>query len=394
MSITPSLFDDDPVAGPGGAALVRRPVAFGQSKNAKTVTRLLAQVESLRAAFEREKRRLDDALIFHAAHVRPREERVAGLRTTVVRALARFLDDRRLTKPDKRVLRDILIEQIDQILAHVATPEPDIAALFEQLHGVGFEEVVQSSIEDARSEMAAFFEAMGVDVEVPDLRVDMTEEDVAAAAAQFGERMRRLHESAVDPAAGRRKKKTKRELREEQRAERFEQVRKISIGAIYKRLVKALHPDLEPDAIVRERKSALMQQVTAAYAANDLHTLLRLEFECLEGDGAGAGSRTDETLSAYAELLRQQAARMKAEIAELPFHPRYQQLMADGGPFGIPRAMDGPLEARRLDGTIEGIEAGLERLSDDRQALLEVRELILMCRQAGRGTSARRRRGN
>lgn len=391
MSIMPGLFDDLPVAGPGDAALVHRPIAFGQSKNAKAVTRLLSQVESLRVAIEREKRRLDEALSFHAAHVRPREERVAALRTAVVRALAPFLDDRRLTKVDKRVLRDILIHQLDEVLAHVLIPDPDLAALFERLHGVGFEEVVQSSIEDARSEMAAFFEAMGVVSDVPDLRVGMTAEDVAAAAAQLRDRMRQLHESPVDPAVGRRKKKTKREQREEQRAERFEQVRKISIGAVYKRLVKALHPDLEPDAVVRERKSALMQQITGAYAGNDLHTLLRLEFECLEGNGADANSRTDETLSAYVELLRQQTARMKTEIAELPFHPRYHQLMDDGGPFGIPRPMDGPLEARRLEGTIEAIEAGLERLSDEQQALLEVREWIMMHRQSERGTSARRR---
>jgi hypothetical protein len=55
-------------------------------------------------------------------------------------------------------------------------------------------------------------------------------------------------------------------MREEERVGRFEQLRRVSIGAIYRRLAKALHPDLERDPDLRERKSTLMQEVTTAYA--------------------------------------------------------------------------------------------------------------------------------
>lgn len=371
---TLSLFDDGPPSADQSGSLVRRSTTPGDSKKAKAVNRLLAQVESLRERFDEEKRRLDEALIFHAAQVRPRRERVLALRTEIVRMLAPFLDGRHLSKADKRVLRAILMEQVDEILAHAVTPEPEVKDLFERLHGMGFDEAVQHDLDDARSDMADFFAAIGLDMDVPDLRPGMTEEELAASAAQMADRMRQVHEAQVERVSARRR--TKRELREEQRAERHEQVRKISIGAVYKRLVKALHPDLEPDSSLRQRKSAVMQEVTAAHAGNDLHTLLRLELEWIDGEGPDGARKTDETLNAYAEVLRQQVAQLRAETMELPLHPRYQELMADDLLYGSHRLIDGPFEVRRLDAVIDGLAGATQRLSDEAQSLREVRELI------------------
>jgi hypothetical protein len=390
MPTTPSLFDDDPMAAPAGASLVRRPHAFGTSKKGKNVARLLAQLESLREAFAREKRRLDDALIVHAAQVRPRLDRVAALRTDVVRAIAGYLDARVLKKADVRLLKALLTEQVDEILAHVQTPPPDITALFERLHGVGFDEMVQESLDEARAEMADIFDELGLDMDVPDLRVDMTEEDMAASAARMAGRLRELHEAQAAQPCGRRK--SKRELKAEAREAERERARKISLGGVYKRLVKALHPDREPDPVARERKSALMQQVTTAYAQHDFHTLLRLELECLDGEGSDAERRTDETLNAYAAVLREQIARLRDETMDLPLHPRYVELVQEG-PYGLVRVVDVAAEVQRLDAVIEALTAGLERLSDPGQALQEVRDVLEDYRAArGMGPSRRPRR--
>ena len=351
----------------------------GRAGRGKNVGKLLAQVESLREAFAREKQRLDAALIFHAAHVRPRQERLTALRTEVVRVLGRCLDDRRLGKADGRMLRTILIEQLDEILAHTAVPDSDVKALFARLHDVGFDDVVQAELDEAQSSMAEVFDALGLDMEVPELRPDMSDEEVAAIAAQMADRMRRLAEThAGEAPAGR---QTKRELRAAARAQRFEEMRRISLGAVCKRLVKTLHPDLERDPSSRERKSAVMQEVTTAYSSGDLHTLLRLELEWIDGEGTGAAPRADETLDAYAALLRQQAAQLRADCMELPLHPRYQALLATGDALGM-AVIDGPAEVQRLDAAIEGLSTGLERLLDERQGWHEVRELIQMHRRA------------
>src|SRR5436305_2095545 len=82
-------------------------------------------------------------------------------------------------------------------------------------------------------------------------------------AARLAHDLRRAEENNSSSSESR--VKTKRQLREEEKARSYDQLRKDSLGAVYRRLVKELHPDREPDQAERERKSRIMQDITAAY---------------------------------------------------------------------------------------------------------------------------------
>ena len=152
-----------------------------------------------------------------------------------------------------------------------------------------------------------------------------------------------------------------------------------------------MHPDLEPDPAERERKSRVMQDITAAHTRGDLHALLQLELEWLDAAGSDAARLSREKLRAYTELLKQQATELEAEVQSLRLHPRYAPLLVDG-PFGLPMVIDGPRELERLDTVIEQIRLALERLSS-RDALEEVRGAIREYRDSEkRQTLAGRRR--
>jgi hypothetical protein len=114
---------------------------------------------------------------------------------------------------------------------------------------------------------------------VPELSADRTEEDAAAAVAQLADGLRRAEES--HDAATQRPRHGKTARAAEERALRHEQLRKASLGAVCRRLVKELHPDLELDPVAREKKSRVMQDATAAHTRGDLHALLHLELEWL-----------------------------------------------------------------------------------------------------------------
>jgi len=270
------------------------------------------------------------------------------------------------------------VEQLDAVLLHVERPEPDLQDLFERLHNVSYSQALQEDIEEARVEMAAAFDELGLDVEVPELRADMTEEDAAAAAARLAHDLRRAEENNSSSSESR--VKTKRQLREEEKARSYDQLRKDSLGAVYRRLVKELHPDREPDQAERERKSRIMQDITAAYTRGDLHALLKLELEFLDAAGPAADRLSREKLRAYAELLKQQAIEIQNEVQSVRLHPRYAPLIVDG-PFGLPMVIDGPREVERLDAVIKQIRSALVRLSSD-QALEEVRGAIGEYREA------------
>lgn len=390
-SIEPTLFDpDDLPRKPVDRSLTIRPTAERPlSKEERAFNRAVAKVQTLRVRLDEEKRRLDRALVFHAAELRPRAERAAALRQALVRRLAPFLDDRRLKPAQKRTLGALLKEQLDEVFCHVMAPEADLQALFERLHGIGYADALQGEIDEARSGMAAILEELGVAVEVPDLHPDMGDEEMARAAAQFSEGMRRAEEQRASQAPSQRQ--TKRELREEERARRFEQLRKDNISAVFKRLAKVLHPDLEANPAEREKKSCVMPEVTAAYTRGDLHALLRLELEWIQGAGLDAARLGADKLRAYTELLKEQASELEAECSQLRFHPRYAPLVLDG-PFGLPILIDVSREAVMLDELIESLQIDVERVGSD-NALHMVRETVRAYREARQREQRGHRRG-
>lgn len=144
-----------------------------------------------------------------------------------------------------------------------------------------------------------------------------------------------------------------------------------------------MHPDLEQDPAAKEKKSALMQEVTAAHARRDLLALLRLEMEWVDSDNTGAAAASDETLDAYTHVLREQAAELEGALSELPLHPRYEPLMTDDGPFAIAELTDIPAEAGRLEELAEYIGASLARLHSS-QALAEVKAAVRIRRESER----------
>jgi len=188
------------------------------AKEERAFSRALARLQGLSRALDEEKRRLDRLLVFHAAEIRPRTDRAVALRASLVRALAPFLDDRRLTKGQHRVLRRILVEQLDDVLTHLEKPDPDLQAVFERLHDISYAQAVHDDMKEAQAGMAAIFDELGLDVEVPELRADMTEEDAAAAAAQLAHELRRAEESRGAAPQTPRHEKTARAAEERARA--------------------------------------------------------------------------------------------------------------------------------------------------------------------------------
>ena len=107
--------------------------------------------------------------------------------------------------------------------------------------------------------------------------------------------------------------------------------------------------------------------------------LLRLELEWMGGNHIDAATLTDETTVAYTALLKEQAAELETACAELPFHPRYADLLDPDGLFVV----DGPSTVERLTLAIDGLTAALARMAAG-QAWREVRTLIQEHRRAMR----------
>ena len=373
-----SLFENELFGWPeaGGLVMISQP-GRPLSKAQRAFNRLVTKVEELRARLDREIRRLDKVLAYYVEHIHPRLQRQKALRKELVRALAPFLDGNRLKrKSERKTLRMFIGEQINEIAgAEGSLTDVDLRAVFKQVHGVDFGQVEQEEMEEVRSVMEEMFGELGLGIDLSDLRPDMSDEEIAAKASEMAERIQQKaeeEERAFHPPAQR---KTKRQLEKEERLRQAEQLRNKSIASVYKQLAKVLHPDLEPDAGRKQAKGTLMQELTAAYRNNDLHTLLRLELEWIQREEGDVERLTEEKLSIYNQVLKEQVSELERELAELPYHPRYQPIVVPAGPFGIRLRTEDPAEMRWLDGTIASMEASIARMRNG-EPLDEVRDII------------------
>ena len=381
-----SLFENESFGRPEAAGLVvisqpGRPL----SKAQRAFNRLVTKVEELRARIDRETRRLDKVLAYYGEYIHPRRQRLTALRKELVRALVPFLDGNRLKgKSERKTLRMLIAEQIDDITEGEGTlTDEDLQAVFKQLHGVDFGQVEQEEMEEARAVMEEMFGEVGIGIDLSDLRPNMSAEELAAKAAEMAARIQQKAEEEERMFRAPAHRKTKHQLEKEERMLQAERLRNKSIASVYKQLAKVLHPDLEPDPARKQAKGVLMQELTVAYRNNDLHTLLRLELEWIHREEGDAERLTEEKLSIYNQILKEQVFELERELADLPYHPRYQPIVVPAGPFGIRLRTEDPAEMRWLDGTIASMEASIARMRDS-DPLDEVRDVIKAYRASRR----------
>ena len=90
-----------------------------------------------------------------------------------------------------------------------------------------------------------------------------------------------------------------------------------AVRTLYLDLVKAFHPDREPDEAEKGRKTEIMHRVTEAYEKSDLLALLRLQLEFERIDRTHLETLAETQLRYYNKILRQQAQELDNEFATL-----------------------------------------------------------------------------
>ncbi|RYU81883.1 hypothetical protein [Hymenobacter persicinus] len=118
----------------------------------------------------------------------------------------------------------------------------------------------------------------------------------------------------ADAAPGPRK--TKKQKAKEAAAQAEQNQLLGNTKTLYRQLARANHPDLERDPAVAQEKTARMQQITRAYEANDLYTLLQLLSEHAPGH---TDSESENLLTSYTRALRQQQDELKQRMNEIKY---------------------------------------------------------------------------
>jgi hypothetical protein len=236
--------------------------------------------------------------------------------------LTRPNEGRPLGRVQRAKLRALLLNLLEGLLED--TRDEKLEALHDRYSNVSREQVRESNLQRTRSFIS---EVMGLQVE-ENHGATNSEELLQYAYRKLqegaGPEQREAHGRRSPAGAGRSKVNSAKAEAEQARREAAAKAISRSLREVFRKLVSALHPDREPDTQARQRKTEIMQRVNQAYEANDLLTLLGLQLEIEQVDAADLASVSQERLTHYNQILREQLAELDLELERCiaPFRQR------------------------------------------------------------------------
>ena len=227
--------------------------------------------------------------------------------------MVRFLDVKLLQKgwtSNQHKTMKTIVCRLAPLLFESADGD-EMKAIFDRHADVSAAEQIAANHAALEANIEDFF---GVDLDADEDELRSPEEMVREARRKMDQRAVEMAEQAEVKAANRRgKKKSIRETKAEQQALEAGKLLKD----IYRRLTSAIHPDREPDAAERARKTGLMSDVNKAYESGNLLRLLQLQFQIIDIDPRAAAHMADEKLTLINHTLRRQHQELGMEYLQL-----------------------------------------------------------------------------
>lgn len=293
----------------------------GLSKEQKTFNRLTKRIEQLekdRADFQAGATRLRQRV---QAEYRPLQQQHNDQRAALVRVLDRAYDAYKLTKAERAKIVSLVVHGCYDLLDRGYA---DLEGIFDKFdpplspeQQAAEDEANRAADAQTAELMKQLFQAQfGIEFD-PAADVSSPEKMQAYVDAQLTAReeaFARQQAQATKRGAGRRK--SPRQQAAEEKKKTAEKNCTQAVRTLYLDLVKTLHPDREPDADEKIRKTTLLQQVTTAYEKNELLTLLRLQLELQRVEQAHFENLAQEQLGYYNQLLRQQVREQEQQLAQ------------------------------------------------------------------------------
>jgi hypothetical protein len=181
-----------------------------------------------------------------------------------------------------------------------------------------FEVHAGSSFEDMNAELEAEEQALKQQISAElGLTDDMEGIDPEDPESLF-EHFRQQQEARqhAHQHASKARKKSAKQLQKEQQQQQADALASKSLKQIYQRLIANLHPDREQDEQEKIKKTALMQQVSSAYQAQDLIGLIELQIQLGQQNQASLAQLADEQLHLYNLNLSKHSQQLQQDIEQ------------------------------------------------------------------------------
>jgi hypothetical protein len=239
----------------------------------------------------------------HTTKMQPLRAEFASVCRAQVRAMDALLDQSGWSRAERSTLREMLCENAEALLS-VHGADAELQALFDKHSEIDYETTKRAELEQLKAHTE---DVTGV--ELGDEDGIHTEDDLVQ---RVYEKMKAAHDAQEEIGTRRRKHSGPAD-----RAIGAAQLAKQSLREIYRKLASAVHPDREPDPHRRADKTALMQRINQAYAANDLLSLFQMQMQLEHIDADHLAKVSAQRLKQYNKLLAEQLSSIKSAIGEM-----------------------------------------------------------------------------
>ncbi|MEO7315005.1 MAG: hypothetical protein ABIW47_07460 [Ginsengibacter sp.] len=335
--------------------------------------KLIKKIENLREELKTTSDDLDKQLAYYGKEIHPLERKVNEKRKEILRIIfPQFKSNKKIKGEEKKTLKRFIISFLQDIFSNDSNPpEQDLKEIFKAVTGESFEKAAGTEFAMMKDEMENMFRENGFEFDLGDLNKDMSEEEVIAKMKELHDKIYEREEEAYAKKSMR--KKTAKQLEKEAKNKELEEARNKNIKSIYKQLVRALHPDLEQDELVKAKKERLMQRLTVAYENNDLHEMLSLEMEFINKEENNIDKLTSEKLAIYNQVLKEQIQELEQQKQMLFHNSRFLPLMRYER---INSSFNLKAEKENLNNLNESMEHSLKKLNG-KSCLAEIRKVLV-----------------
>lgn len=296
-----------PVAAGGTGLRVGGTQAQPLSAAQKRFNKLLDSIDKFKAQIAEAQRLVDTYRVLYSDTLTP----LQAQNNAAMRRMALLLDERLERKGLSAAQKKSLIEVLCGLCELLATSgDEEMAALHDKHSPQSLREIKEAESARIRNMMkTALGDRLDVDLEDESLdpmaRLEALLSAAKAQQADEEEQAQRRHAAKASkkpPTAAQRK------------VGQQQEDAKLVLRQVYRQLASALHPDREKDPAEHQRKTALMSQANAAYAQQDLVTLLHLQQHIEQLEPGAISDMPEARIAAMTTLLKQQAAELEDEL--------------------------------------------------------------------------------
>ena len=285
-------------------------------------------------------------------------------RANLVRVFDRAHDRPETTKTERKKLVDLIVNLAYDLISEHGMEE--LKPIFDKYDADGFDATdaeADGQISEVMKEMMASMYGIKfddtIDVSTKEKFRIYVEEQMQARQADHQERQQQADEK--------RAKKPKSAKQQEREAKKQVEERNITkaVRTLYMDLVKAFHPDREPDEAEKARKTGIMQRITEAYEKSDLLALFRLQLEYNRIDQAHLETLAEDQLKYYNKILKQQADELGEELFGLQSQLSAalgKPLMMVGSAVGLELSFNS--DVRALKRSVKDVKREVNELSN------------------------------